>query len=116
MELDGDAASAFARFAADAYGIAIVSKDTGPADRLVGAYRRALLDGAEGAADGEGRYWFEFYMRLEAFVRTALGRMALPYSPETTRALIGFAEILDDDFGRQVRECAFALAAGSALP
>jgi len=111
IELERDGARAFASFAADAYGIAILADNTQAADRLVDTYRRALL---AGAGDAE-RVWFEFYVRLEGFVRTGLGRIPA-YTPATMRALIGFAEILDDDFGRRVRECAFALAPESALP
>ncbi len=112
LSLDRDAARALASFAANAYGIAILSKSTQSADRLVDVYRRALLSGSEHAE----RYWFEFYIRLEAFVRKTLASVTAPYTPETTRALVGFAEILDDDFGHRVRDCAFALAAESALP
>jgi hypothetical protein len=111
IALEREAACAFASFAADVYGLAVLSGNTPAADRLVDAYRRALSPGSDDAE----RYWFEFYIRLEAFVRTALARIS-PYSPATTRALIGFAEILDDDFGRRVRECAYALAPESTLP
>ncbi len=110
--LERDAARALASFAADAYGIAIILHSTQTADRLVDVYRRALLSGSDEA----DRYWFEFYVRLEGFVRTALGRIASSYSPDTTRALLGFAQILDDDFGHRVRECVFALTPESALP
>jgi hypothetical protein len=111
-EFSATGSRGLASFAADAYGIAILARNMQSADRLVDVYRRAF----NAETDDAERYRFEFYVRLEAFVRKALGRLASPYSAETTRALIGFAEILDDDFGRRVRECAFALAPESALP
>lgn len=100
VTLDRDAANALARFAADAYGIALLSGRRLSAEPLVESYRRALVAGARGGSDD--RFWFAFYVRLEAFSQVALGVLSTPYPPEVLSALLGFQEILSDDFGSDI--------------